>query len=82
MISSVYSLEDLVQYSRSCGTLARLLSFIQVEEGLSELESNWLGFVDSYLHYEDTSPSLKTICDAFLTAYLEVNDNLKQLLVR
>lgn len=74
MNASQCSLADVFAIAAKDEDLALVLSFIQVEYGLTELQGNWDGFVDASDHYEDTFKSKRDVANNFGATLVDYYD--------
>ena len=65
MKASQCSLKTVFNIAKTDEDLALVLSFAQVEFGLTELQGLWDGFVDSADHYEITFQNRKDVANQF-----------------
>ena len=76
------SLQTVFKAAEKDEDIALVLSFIQVEFGLAELQANWDGFVDSSEHYEITYKSRKDVANQFagsIVDFYELHDYAQQM---
>ena len=76
------SLQTVLSAAKKDEDIALVLSFLQVEFGLAELQANWDGFVDSSEHYEITYKSRKDVANQFAGALVdlyELHDYAQQM---
>ena len=77
MKASDCSFETMCALAPQIPDLPLLLSFVQVEEGLSELRGHWDGFVDVSDDYGLVFSSRKQICNDFasvLSEFVELSE--------
>lgn len=65
MKASQTTLNDIFAIAAKDEDLALVLSYIQVEYGLAELQGNWDGFVDAAAHYGQTFKSKSDVANNF-----------------
>jgi hypothetical protein len=74
MKASQCSLQTVFNAAAKDEDLALILSFAQVEYGLTELQGLWDGFVDSSDHYETTFKSRKDVANQFAGSLVDYYD--------
>lgn len=65
MRASECSLQDLITIASGRPDLAILLSYIQVEYGVKDLEASWQGFIDTSDEYGEEFDDKHHICSEF-----------------
>jgi hypothetical protein len=74
MKASQCSLDHVFAIAAKDEDLALVLSFIQVEFGLAELQANWDGFVDSTDHYGQNFKSKRDVANNFGSSLVDFYD--------
>lgn len=74
MKASQCSLDNVFAIAAKDEDLALVLSFIQVEFGLTELQGHWDGFVDASDHYQDTFKSKRDVANSFGSTLVDFYD--------
>ena len=78
MKASDVSFDNMRKIACSMPDLGRLISFIQIEFGLKELESHWQGFVDVSDNYDLTFTTKRRVCRDFyeiLSEFVELTES-------
>lgn len=72
MRASECSFDDLMEIGHGSPTLSVLLSYVQVEHGLKDLQASWEGFTDSSDYGGEKFSNKYEICLNFGNSLLEL----------